>query len=619
MSDYNINHNTPQQQTTNSPAVAPQRKPALTLAPLARLFICGVAPSSGLCDAASAYCCGTQHITMHQEHVPILAWADSSGIIPGAASALVPQAPAAKTRVKPKSYDVINIRPPVAVFDASVQSEDSSSFCGFPTTRLPDTTVIHLGKPIRQRNFRVEINRFTLPKAERQCPYCGAMGSLNSAGVESLTLRHCPYEDHPTKIEFSLPAWRCEHCGQKHTERCPGRFGSTHVTERKYACIVDRLHSGCKSSIRDIAISFHESEKFVAWVLDYDAEHSDGQFAFAYKLLKGCIEKGDKPKCNFRPPLKQIRKVAIDEVAVVGREYLTLFSDLETGELLFFAWGHGKDTVAQFIAWAGDMVVEDVQVATDMNAGFLSAMQELRPKCVQSYDRFHFESNAIKHLSSMLNEIAGELQRKGLKAEAKQLRDESNQCLLFTANKENWGSDEHETLDKLLNLHPMVKEVNDCFLHQHNGFECHETRDREQAETFFNAALQCCNTLQLWAVETNGRKFKLVPALAEHFDPPKPRGQKKTHDYATAPSQQILTDAEKRQLKNSGAGKLGRHILDHKDKLLNYVEHGLTTGPLEGFNNLFKAMKRVCYGIKLTHRFLYRLKLISLAEYHRWV
>lgn len=640
MLDYNTNDNSPKdaavatqhsteavaatQSTTNAPAAQPRnqgaslpKKPKLKLAPLARALVITPAPSSGLCPMPCAYGSGAQHFSSYQEHVPVIAETASSGVTFNEDSALVPKELAARTRVKPKHYDVTNIRPPKG--GIGVLTELFDSFEGYPVQRLPDTVVNHLDRQVIQINLRVDTTRFTVPKAERQCPYCGAMGTLDSAGVESITLRDTPYQGHPVKIEILRTAWRCSACEGKHTERCPGQFRDAYITQQKYVCISDKLHSGCKSSLRDIAIGVIESEKFIAKILDYEAEQGDKRFVAAYRLAIGYLDQGKKPACNFKPPKRPIRQIAIDEVSIVRKEFITLFSDLENGELLYYAWGRGKDGVAKFMAWAGDIVVEDVQVATDMNAGFLSAMEEFRPKCGQTYDRFHFERNAMEHLTNMLKEIAWDLQRGGLKEEAKLLRDKSNQSLLFTADDELWGAKEREHLASLLNLHPMVKVVRDCFSFQHNGFECYTTKDKEAARALFESAMLSCNTLQHWAVASNKLKFKLVPELDEYFNPPKSQDQNQHRDRTTAHAQTILTDAEKSRLKVCDAGTLGRNILNHMDRFLNYVEFGLTTGPLEGFNNLFKAMKRVCFGIKRLDRFMYRLKILSLAPYHRWV
>ena len=73
--------------------------------------------------------------------------------------------------------------------------------------------------------------------------------------------------------------------------------------------------------------------------------------------------------------------------------------------------------------------------------------------------------------------------------------------------------------------------------------------------------------------------------------------------------------------KHCAAATLGLTSLDHKQELLNYVKFGVTTGPMEGANNLLKVLKRASFGIKSIHRFFYRLtrkvhKGLRLHQHH---
>lgn len=58
------------------------------------------------------------------------------------------------------------------------------------------------------------------------------------------------------------------------------------------------------------------------------------------------------------------------------------------------------------------------------------------------------------------------------------------------------------------------------------------------------------------------------------------------------------------------AATLGYTTLTHFEELLNYVRYHVTTGPMEGANNLIKRLKSSSFGIKRFPRFYYRFKLI---------
>lgn len=160
----------------------------------------------------------------------------------------------------------------------------------------------------------------------------------------------------------------------------------------------------------------------------------------------------------------------------------------------------------------------------------------------------------------------------------------------------------------------MLTKIHEAFCYQHIGFEC---RDPDLADQYFNKSISCCVNLQQWAVDSF-KQFKLKQDLADYGKPAE-KEEPTPPNYALAPAQKILTAEERKRLKFCGAGTLGSHIIKHKDKFLNYAKLGLTTGPLEGLNNVFKSMKRVVYGIKRVNRFMYRIVLISRAPYHRSV
>lgn len=581
---------------------------------------CGVvitaAPTSGLACSSFISAYEVNSFTQFQEHTPRLTSAATSGLVDSPESALLPQVQEVGTRkIRHKRFKVANIRPP-CTFREDVLTEGLDSLGSYPLTRKPDTEAKHLESTIWQINLYLDAKRYIIPKPERRCPYCGAYGTLDSNGSSRLKLRHAPWRDHPVKIEMRLPVWKCQHCGKKHVEAAPERFENTFMTKQKRDCIIDKLHSGIKCSIRDLAIIYHESEKMVARLMDLDAEQS----GVVQKSLPWTISKygswGKLPACNLMPPDHLITAFEVDEVAMVGRNYLTQIIEYPSGHLIFYAFGHGSDAIRQFFSLCGNMIAQDVRVSADMNAAFLNTVLEFRPNAVPVYDRFHFERNFREHYQSMFSLIATDLDRSDCAEKAQLIKDEGNQFLILCVKPESLSPDEQQLQKELLALHPMLQVLNQGNLAQHLGFEC---RDRAKADVYFEEAIRCCDTLQRWAVAKHKRRFKLVPELADHSIPPKPKEPPKPGDIATAPAQEIVTQNEKKQLRYCEAGTAGHTLLKHKDKFLNYADTGITTGQLEGTNNVFKAMKRVCYGIKLVRRFMYRLWLISRAPYRRWV
>ena len=58
--------------------------------------------------------------------------------------------------------------------------------------------------------------------------------------------------------------------------------------------------------------------------------------------------------------------------------------------------------------------------------------------------------------------------------------------------------------------------------------------------------------------------------------------------------------------------KLAVSIAAHKSGILNYFEHRISTGPLEGLNNKIKTLKRQAYGFRDLEFF--KLKIMALHQ-----
>jgi len=56
--------------------------------------------------------------------------------------------------------------------------------------------------------------------------------------------------------------------------------------------------------------------------------------------------------------------------------------------------------------------------------------------------------------------------------------------------------------------------------------------------------------------------------------------------------------------------KLGESLKRHRDRLLSYFKHRISTGPLEGLNNKIKVLKRQAYGFRDMEYFRLRLAFI---------
>ena len=74
--------------------------------------------------------------------------------------------------------------------------------------------------------------------------------------------------------------------------------------------------------------------------------------------------------------------------------YATVIIDLDTGHVLWLAYGKTKDGVYDFIDHVGIEWMKGVEcVASDMNADFLAAFKSRCPWIKGVYDKFHLIKN----------------------------------------------------------------------------------------------------------------------------------------------------------------------------------------------------------------------------------
>ena len=61
--------------------------------------------------------------------------------------------------------------------------------------------------------------------------------------------------------------------------------------------------------------------------------------------------------------------------------------------------------------------------------------------------------------------------------------------------------------------------------------------------------------------------------------------------------------------------KFANKLADHRVGVLNYFDHHITTGMVEGINNIIKVLKRKAYGYRDMEYFLLRIYFIHEARY----
>lgn len=240
-----------------------------------------------------------------------------------------------------------------------------------------------------------------------------------------------------------------------------------------------------------------------------------------------------------RPCLKNVRHLAIDEISIgAGHRYLTVVLDLESRAVLFVGQGKGADALLPFWRRLRRVRGRIEAVAMDMSAAYISAVQTHLPHAKIVFDHFH----VVKLLNEKLTALRRDLYQQATDQLHKQVLKGTRWLLL--KNPENL---------------------------------CDERQERQRlAEALeLNAALATA--------------YYLKEDLRQFWSQP---------DKATA--RQFLTSWYLRAL-HSGIRHLvqfARTLMAHFVGLLNYYDHPISTGPLEGTNNKIKTLQKQAYGLR---------------------
>ncbi len=122
---------------------------------------------------------------------------------------------------------------------------------------------------------------------------------------------------------------------------------------------------------------------------------------------------------KLKKPIEYSRYLGIDEFKLHNHhQYATHIIDLDTGHILWIAFGKKKQIVYDFINHVGYNWMRHVKaVSCDMNAYFYSAFHEKCPWIQVVYDRFHLIKNFNDKVISMVR-----------KDEQRRLIEEGNLC-----------------------------------------------------------------------------------------------------------------------------------------------------------------------------------------------
>jgi transposase len=397
------------------------------------------------------------------------------------------------------------------------------------------TSLLYHGFSIRGYEYvRTEYQEgevvFTIRQEPKTCR-CQACGSrdVRPKGEVERRFRSLPIGSHATAVVFPIPRVACQACGvvrQVRINFADPRRSYTKAFER-YALELSRC-----MTILDVAHHLG-----VSWDVVKDIQKRDLSHRYA------------------KPKLKNLRQIAIDEIAVgKGHRYLTVVLDLESGAVVFVGDGKGGDALKPFWKRIRRCKAKIEAVAMDMSNAYRDAVSTHLPTATIVFDRFHI----IKLFNDKLSDL-----RRSLYDKAK---DEQKKVL--------------------------------------KGLRWLLLKAFENLEPEHNEVVRLKNALEL--NEPLATAYYLKEDLRQFWDQP-------DKTFAAA----FLTDWIRRAAA-SGVKMLeqmAKTLESHRSGLMAYYDYRISTGPLEGTNNKIKTMKRQAYGFRDEEFFKLKIMAIHEAKY----
>jgi transposase len=257
-----------------------------------------------------------------------------------------------------------------------------------------------------------------------------------------------------------------------------------------------------------------------------------------------------------KPPLKDVRQIAIDEINVGrGYRFLTIVLDLESGAILFVGPGKKAESLRPFWRRLRAAQAHVKAVAIDMSPAYLKAVTKHLPTATVVFDRFH----VVKLLNHKLTQLRRQLYRHAQDDLQKKVLKGTRWLLLKNPDHLDPVKGEPGRLREALRLN----------------------------ESLATAYYLKEDLRQIW--EQLG-KFPARMKLLDWYHQAMDSGIRVLQDFA-------------------------RTLLAHADGILAWYDYPISTGPLEGTNNKIKTLNRQHYGLRDGEFFTLKLYQLHEAKY----
>ena len=391
----------------------------------------------------------------------------------------------------------------------------------------------------------------------RICPVCQSQMYVHQK--HHINLQHVPIMGRVHVLKVGFKRSKCEQCGCIKSQNIPFKVSNHRITKHLMTLAAEYLAKGFTLTEISQILHIHPSV-----VRDIDVKRLKRMFP------------------SVRPTTYSTH-IAVDEFLLhKGHRYATVFIDLDTGHVIYLEEGKKKQQVLNFIRIMGKEWMSHVQaVSMDMNAQYDSAFREGAPHVKIVYDLFHMvKLYNDRVLTLMRRRTQNELEEQGNK---NAYRLYKNMRFVLTSNRST-----------LIQKDRRAKENN---LYLSNTYFSRGLSLPPGARKMKSNNEQRLDNLLVQNVE-----FAAAYILSEQL-----KLAFREQERAKLEEGMTLWLTLARQSKVPEILTYANTIESHIEGIVNHADHPISSGKLEGTNNLIKTIRRKAYGFRDTEYFFLKI------------
>jgi transposase len=371
------------------------------------------------------------------------------------------------------------------------------------------------------------------------------------------------------RIDQDPTTFQCSHCGSRAVKRksTVRRVWMTLPIGLRPTLIewyVQRVRCPVCGVLRQLKIPFAEPDRrytrgFERYVLELSRHMTMQDVAYHLGISWHAVKQIQKRYLlrHFSfPPLKALKRIAIDEISIGrGHRYLTVVLDLDSGAVVFVGEGKGANALEPFWKRLKSSKARVEAVAMDMSQAYIAAVSSNLPRATIVFDHFH----VIKLMNEKLTDLRRDLYREATDLLQKNVLKGTRWLLL--KNPENLRDERNERarLEEALSLNKPLAIA--YYMKEDLRF--------------------------MWSLPS---KATAAAHLKDWIARAEASGIRMLRDFA-------------------------KTLRTHREGILAYYDHRISTGPLEGTNNKIKTLQRQAYGFRDQVFFMLRIYALHWTRY----